>query len=54
MKSKKIFIAVSPVESGFILKGDVRDMKLLSLGNGKRVILAAVNDDSLRVFRVRK
>jgi len=52
--NKKTFTAVSPVKSGFILKGDVRDMKLLSLGNGKRVILAAVNDDSLRVFRVRK
>lgn len=51
---KKNFTAVQPVESGFILKGDVKDLKLLQLANGKKIILAAVNNDSLRVFRVNK
>jgi len=49
---KKTFTAIPPIESGFILKGDVKDLKLLQVGNGKKIILAAVNNDSLRVFRV--
>jgi len=42
-----------PIKSGFILKGDVRDMKLLQLKDGQKIILAAVNNDSLRVFRAK-
>ena len=51
---KKTFTAVPPVESGFTLKGDVKDLKLLQLANGNKMILAAVNNDSLRVFRISK
>lgn len=50
--NKKQFIPVSPVQSGFILRGDIKDMSLLSLSNGEKIILAAVNNDSLRVFRI--
>ncbi len=50
--NKKTFTAVPPVRSGFILKGDVKDMKQLRLANGKKIILAAVNNDSLHVFSV--
>ena len=50
---EKNFTAMSPVNSGFILKGDVKDMKSLTMANGKKLILAAVNNDSLRVFQVR-
>ena len=46
------FISVPPAESGFILNGDVKDMSLIRLSNGKKLILAAVNNDSLRVFSV--
>ena len=52
--NKKTFTVVPPVKSGFILKGDVKDMSLLRLSNGEKIILAAVNNDSLRVFRVNK
>ncbi len=52
--NKKQFVAVPPVKSGFILKGDVKDMEVLQLSKGERIILAAVNNDSLRVFRVNK
>jgi hypothetical protein len=51
---KKEFIPVSPVKSGFIVKGDVKDMALLQLSNGEKVILAAVNNDSLRAFRINR
>ncbi len=48
----KSFTSVPPVESGFILNGDVKDMSLLRLSNGQKLIVAAVNNDSLRVFRI--
>lgn len=49
---KKGFHAVAPVVSGFILKGDVKDMAAIRTAKGEKLILAAVNNDSLRVFRV--
>ncbi|MBK5271563.1 MAG: hypothetical protein JJE22_11180 [Bacteroidia bacterium] len=52
--SKGEFTSVSPAKSGFILKGDVKDMSLLHLSNGEKIILSAVNNDSLRVFRVNR
>jgi hypothetical protein len=51
---KKVFVPVSPVKSGFIVKGDVKDMALLQLSNGEKIILAAVNNDSLRTFRINR
>ena len=51
---KKEFIPVSPAKCGFILKGDVKDMQLLKLSNGNKMILCAINNDSLRVFRANK
>jgi hypothetical protein len=52
--NKKTFTPVPAVKSGFILKGDVKDMRLLQLANGQKIILAALNNDSLRVFRINK
>lgn len=52
--SKKEFKSVSPAISGLILKGDVKDLSLLELGNGQKLVLAAVNDDSLRIFKINK
>jgi hypothetical protein len=46
------FIPVPPVKSGFIVRGDVKDMALLKLSDGRKIILAAVNNDSLRVFGI--
>ena len=48
----KKFKPVLPSESGFVLDGDVKSMALIRLVNGKKIILAAVNNDSLRVFSV--
>ena len=46
------FVSVSPAVSGFILNGDVKDLLLIRLSDGSKLILAAVNNDSLRVFSV--
>ena len=48
----KKFVSVPPVKTGFILNGDVKDLSLIRLSNGVKIILAAVNNDSLRVFRI--
>jgi len=50
--TNKTFTSIPPVNSGFILNGDVKDMSLIRLSNGQKIILAAVNNDSLRVFRI--
>jgi hypothetical protein len=50
----KGFTAVSPVKSGFMVRGDVKDLALLPLPNNRKLIVAAVNNDSLRVFSIRK
>ena len=52
--NKKEFVPVSPVKSGLIVKGDVKDMSLLHLPNGEKILLVAINSDSLRVFRINK
>jgi hypothetical protein len=52
--SKKTFISVPPAQSGFIIKGDVKDMALIKLSYGEKLVLAAVNNDSMRVFRINK
>ena len=49
---KKAFTAVPASQSGFVLKGDVKDMSLIRLGNGQQILLSAINDDSLRAFRI--
>ena len=47
------FRDVAPVRSGLILDGDVKDMQLITTGNGERLILVAVNDEKLRVVKVK-
>ncbi|HVU53403.1 MAG TPA: VCBS repeat-containing protein, partial [Puia sp.] len=50
--NKKEFVAVPPDKSGFVLKGDVKDMALIRVAKGKRLVLAAVNNDSVRAFQI--
>ncbi len=50
--SNKMFTSVSPAASGFILNGDVKDMALLRLANGEKILLTAVNNDLMTVFRI--
>jgi hypothetical protein len=46
---KGVFDAVSPVESGLIIDGDVKDLKLIRSA-GRRLLLAGVNDGKARAF----
>jgi len=48
----KKFTSVPPAASGFILNGDVKDMSLIRKPNGEKIVLAAINNDSLRAFRI--
>lgn len=50
--SKKTFASVPPVQSGFILEGDVKDMSLTRVSNNEKIVLAAVNNDTLWLFRI--
>lgn len=47
------FTAISPASSGFIVNGDVKDMKLITTANNQRLLLVAVNNDSLRVLKIK-
>ncbi|MEO5681746.1 MAG: VCBS repeat-containing protein [Chitinophagaceae bacterium] len=49
----KIFTPLPFSASGFIIHGDVKSMALVPLVTGGRLLLAAVNNDSLRVFRIK-
>lgn len=49
--ANKVFSPVAPVKSGFIIRGDVKDMALIQKGKEK-IVLIAINNDSLRAFRV--
>lgn len=48
------FTAVAPVGSGFIVDGDVKDMALITMPDKTKRVFVAVNNDSLRVFAVRR
>jgi hypothetical protein len=50
--AEKKFIPVPPVASGFILNGDVKDMSLIRMPDGKKMVVVAINNDSMRVFRL--
>ena len=48
----KTFQFVPPTRSGFIVDGDVKDMELIKISNDHKLLLIALNNDSLRVFEI--
>jgi enediyne biosynthesis protein E4 len=44
------FVPVNPVQSGIIIDGDVKDMKMMSLQNKSKILLVAPNDSKLKTF----
>ena len=50
--SNKLFTSVPAAKSGLILNGDVKDMAILRMQDGRKIILAAINNDSLRAFNI--
>lgn len=47
----KTFETIPLVISGFKIDGDVKDMQLITTANNQKLILIAVNDDYLKVFK---
>lgn len=52
--SQKKFQFVPTVVSGFKLNGDVKDMAIIHTATGEKRIIVAVNNDSLRIFKVNR
>jgi enediyne biosynthesis protein E4 len=50
---KGTFKAISPLQSGLIIDGDVKDMKIIKTQKD-RLLLVAVNNDKMKVFRLKK
>ena len=48
-KSKN-FTAVPPLTGGFKIDGDVKDLRLINTANNRKLVLAAVNNDYMKVF----
>jgi enediyne biosynthesis protein E4 len=51
---KGTFKAISPLQSGLIIDGDVKDMKIINTASKQRLLLVAVNNDKMKVFRLKK
>jgi len=51
--NQKKFKTVSPELSGFKIDGDVKDMKMITTANSEKLILVAINNDYMKVFRCR-
>ena len=51
---KGAFKAISPLQSGLIIDGDVKDMKIINTASKERLLLVAVNNDKMKVFRLKK
>ena len=49
---KQNFISVTPLQSGFIAEGDVKNLKHITTKNNEQLILAAFNDNVLRCFKI--
>jgi len=45
------FLPATHINAGLFIKGDVKDLKLIKNGNGDNLILAAINDERMRIFR---
>ncbi len=51
-QKNKQFRGATPAATGLRLKGDIRDLAVLTLKNGSKLILAAANNDQLQVFQL--
>jgi hypothetical protein len=44
---------VAPAESGFIVEGDVKNMKLLDLPKGGKIVVVAINNEPVTLFKLK-
>ncbi|MEO6357778.1 MAG: hypothetical protein ABIU77_19780, partial [Ferruginibacter sp.] len=50
--SNKTFVSIPQYTSGLLLQGDVKDMALIRLANGDKLLVAAVNNDIMHVYKI--
>ena len=48
------FKAIPPLQSGLIIDGDVKDMKIISTASKERLLLVAINNEKMKVFKLKK
>lgn len=48
------FEPLSPAMSGLIIDGDVKDLKLIKTGKQEKIVIAAINNESLKAFKIKK
>ncbi|WP_276500986.1 VCBS repeat-containing protein [Terrimonas pollutisoli] len=48
------FTFIKPSVSGLVLKGDVKDLKLIQTEGKKKLLLAAINNDRMKTFSIKK
>ena len=48
------FSFIEPSISGLVLKGDVKDLKLIQTEDKKKLLLAAINNDRMKAFLIKK
>lgn len=46
------FLAIPPTRSGFIVRGDVKDMALIRTAKGQKMVIIGINNDSLKVMGI--
>ena len=51
--SKGNFTPLGPAQTGFIVDGDVRDLKWINKKNNERILLAAANNSPLKAFSLK-
>lgn len=49
---KGLFTSILPLQTGIIVDGDVKSIKQITTKNNEQLILAAVNDNVLRCFKI--
>jgi hypothetical protein len=50
--ARKGFDAIPPARSGFVVRGDVKDLALVRNRVGEKMVIVAINNDSLRVMGI--
>ncbi len=52
-RENKIFKVILPSGSGFVVDGDVKDMKFITTSGNEKLILVGVNNSYLKVFKIK-
>lgn len=47
------FLYMPPARTGLLLQGDIKCMKIINSAGGNKLLLAAANDDSLQVIKIK-